>query len=63
MKDDGRALTPRRGLTARETEVTRAFGLGMTPTEVADALGIGRETVYTYRRIARRKIEALASVV
>ncbi|MFI1577474.1 response regulator transcription factor [Embleya sp. NPDC020630] len=51
-----RAAGPR--LTVRETDVLALVGVGRTNAEVAQALGVGAETVKSYLRSAMRKLGA-----
>jgi DNA-binding CsgD family transcriptional regulator len=56
----------RAGLTRREYEVLRLVGAGLTNPEIADELGLTRNTVKTYLQSAmsklgaRNRVEAIA---
>ncbi len=44
-------------LTRRETEVLRLLAKGYTTTQIAEELGIGKETVVGYRKQLHKKFK------
>ncbi|HEV7962696.1 MAG TPA: LuxR C-terminal-related transcriptional regulator, partial [Actinoplanes sp.] len=62
LHDDGQVLLAqklrRHGLTRREYEILRHVAMGKTNPEIAEALGLARNTVKTYLQRALEKLHA-----
>jgi DNA-binding NarL/FixJ family response regulator len=62
LHDDGQVLLAeklrRHGLTRREYEILRYVAMGKTNPEIAEALGLARNTVKTYLQRALEKLHA-----